>query len=77
MGKARSLPKCEAPEWSSSHFGSGLTHKHDIRLESRAGYKHFSLLLKIVNYGRKKFHNIGPKKNVNPYPVTIEEAPSR
>jgi hypothetical protein len=30
-------------------------------LERRARDKHSSLLQKFVNYGQKKFHNIGPR----------------
>jgi hypothetical protein len=36
--------------------GSGLSHKHQTRLERD---KHPSLLRKVVTYGRKKFYNIG------------------
>jgi hypothetical protein len=37
-----------------------LTHKQKTMLETLAMDKHSSLLQKIVNYGCKKFHNIGP-----------------
>jgi hypothetical protein len=35
--------------------GSGLTRKHETRLERLARDKHLSLLRKSVNYGRKSF----------------------
>jgi hypothetical protein len=44
--------------------GSGLIHKHWTRLERLASDKCSSLLQKVVNYGRKKFYNIGPWKDV-------------
>ncbi len=40
--------------------GSSLIIKYWTRLESLTRDKHSSLLRKSVNYGRKKFHNIGP-----------------
>ncbi len=40
--------------------GSGLTHRHQTRLERLARNKHTSLLRKSVNYGRKKFYSTGP-----------------
>ncbi len=39
---------------------SGLTNKHQTRLERLARDKHSSLSRKFVNYGRKKFYRIGP-----------------
>ncbi len=41
------------------HVGSGLAHKYLTRLEKLTRGKHFSLLQKFVNYGRKKFYYIG------------------
>jgi hypothetical protein len=37
----------------------GVTHKHSIWLKKPAKDKHSSLLQKLVNNDRKKFHNIG------------------
>ncbi len=37
-----------------------ITHKRYTRLESLARGKHSNLLRTFVNYGRKKFYNIGP-----------------
>ncbi len=39
----------------------GFICKHQTRLEWPARDKHSSLLRKFVNYGRKKFFNIGPR----------------
>jgi hypothetical protein len=42
--------------------GSGLTSKYWSMVERLARGKQSSLLLTFVKYGRKKFHNIGPRK---------------
>jgi hypothetical protein len=60
VGEARSLPKSGAPEMCFTQVGSGLTCKHQTRLDSLARDKHSSLIRKIVNYDRKKFYRIGP-----------------
>ncbi len=41
--------------------GSGLTCKHQTRLECAARNKHSSVLRIFVNYGHKMFNNIGPR----------------
>jgi hypothetical protein len=62
VGKAKSLS-----EWSSYevHYliDSVLTHKHKIRVEKLTTdfFILSGLLWTIVNYGRKKFNNIGPR----------------
>jgi hypothetical protein len=38
-----------------------LTLKNQTRLERPARDKPFSFLLTFINYGRKKFYNIGPR----------------
>ncbi len=48
------------PERDSTEIGSVLSCKHQTRLLKFARDKHSSLLQKFVNYGRKKFYNIGP-----------------
>ncbi len=62
VGKARSLPYSAAPESYATWGGSGLTYKPYTRLERLAREKHSSFLRKFVNYGRKKFNNIGPRR---------------
>jgi hypothetical protein len=44
---------------STVGLAPGLTHNHETRLELLAKNKHFSLLQKSVNYGRKTFYNTG------------------
>ncbi len=44
---------------STLGYAPGLTHKHYTRLERLNRNKHSSLLRTFVNYGRKKFYNIG------------------
>jgi hypothetical protein len=61
VGKARSLLLSGACERCFIHLGSSLTSKHETRLERLARDKHSSLLRKSVNYGQKKFYNIGPR----------------
>jgi hypothetical protein len=38
-----------------------VNHQYYTGLERRAGDKHSSFLRILVNYGRKKFYNIGPR----------------
>ena len=60
VGKARTYP-IEAPfRCSTLRLAPGLALKQKPRLERLARGKHSSLLRKYVNYGRKKFYNIGP-----------------
>ncbi len=62
VGKARSLPQNGAPERCFTRLSSSLAYKQQTRLEWIARDKHSSLLQKFVNYGQKKFHNIGPRR---------------
>ncbi len=41
------------------------------RLEKLASDKHTGLLRKFVIYGRKKFYNIGPPKNLKIKKITV------
>ncbi len=41
-----------------------LTHKHQTRLEGFARNEHSSLLRTFINYGRKQFCNIRPRKGM-------------
>jgi hypothetical protein len=59
VGKPKSLLYSGAPGRYFTRVGCGLTRNHLIRLERLARDMHSSLLLKVVTYGRKKFHNIG------------------
>ncbi len=59
VGEARGLPQSGTPERCFTLVGSGLTCKHQTRLERLSQNKHCSLLRKFVNYARKKFYNIG------------------
>jgi hypothetical protein len=54
LGKARSLPERGA-------FESCFTRKEYTMLEMLARDKHSCLLRTFVNYGIKKFYNIGPR----------------
>jgi hypothetical protein len=64
VGEARSLSYSELPpEGCFAAVGSCLTRKHLIRLERFAGDRHSSFVRMFVNYGRKKFHNIGPREH--------------
>jgi hypothetical protein len=60
LDKARSLPKGGVPERYIAQVGSCLTHKHRTRLERPARDKHPRFFGKFINYGHKKFCNIGP-----------------
>ncbi len=60
VGEARSLPQSGATERWFTWVGSGLTCNHYTRMDRLARDKHSSLLRKFVNYGQKKFYNIGP-----------------
>ncbi len=42
---------------------SGITRKHKTRLERLARDKRSCLLQKLINYGCKKFYNIGPRSH--------------
>ncbi len=53
-----SLPKWKAPERCSTCLYSNL------KLQTLNKYKHSILLRIFVNYGRKFFHNIGPRLDV-------------
>ncbi len=62
-GKAGAYPseapfKCSILEWAP-----GLAHKQSTSMERLAKNKHSSLLRIFVNYGQKKFYNIGPGEN--------------
>jgi hypothetical protein len=46
--------------WNFTQVCSTLIGKHHVRLDNRAKDKHLSFFRQIVNYGRKKFHNIDP-----------------
>ncbi len=59
VGKARSLSYSGAPEKCFTQVSSGLTCKYYTWSERLASEKHSGLLQKFVNYGRKKFYNIG------------------
>ncbi len=61
VGKARNLPQNGAPERCFICIGSSITSKYQTSLERLARDKHSSVLRKFVNYGQKKFYNIGPR----------------
>jgi hypothetical protein len=61
VGKARSIPYNGAPERCFIWLSSSLAYKQQTRLERLFTDKHASLLRKFVNYGQKKFYNIGPR----------------
>ncbi len=42
-----------------TRVGSGLTYKHETRLESFARDKHSIYFGLLISYGCKKFHHIG------------------
>jgi hypothetical protein len=44
----------------------GFTHKNYTWLESLSREKHSSILETFVNYGCKKFYNIGPRTRLSP-----------
>ncbi len=60
------------PERCFTWVGSGLTHKHQTRLEKLGKDKRSSLLRKFVTYGRKKFYRIGPWPHSNVIFLGIE-----
>ncbi len=60
VGKTRSLPKRCTFHLLHSRVGSSLTCTHYTKPQRLAVDKRSSLLRKFVNYGRKKFYNIGP-----------------
>jgi hypothetical protein len=59
VGKARRVPYSGVPERCLTWVGLSLTCKYYIRLERSARDKHTSLLRSFINYGCKKFYNIG------------------
>ncbi len=61
VGDTWSLPQSGAPERCFTRVSSGLTQKHETRLERLAKDKHSSLLQKSVNYVCKFFYSTGPK----------------
>jgi len=61
--KARSVSKSRAPERCSTCVGLGLKLQ-TARLERPAIDKHFSLLRKFVNFGRKKCITLAPGPNI-------------
>ncbi len=61
MGNARNLPKCGIPEGCFTWIGCIFTNEHQIRLESTAGDKLYSLIQKFLNYGRKMYHKLGTR----------------
>ncbi len=58
VDKVRSVPQSVSPKGGFTWVGSGLTNKHQSKLEKLAIDKHSSLLQKFVTYGRKKFYNV-------------------
>ncbi len=66
VGEARK-PTLEwrAPARSFTRAGSDLAHNHYTRLAILGRNKLSSLLRKSVNYGQKKFYNIGPRPQNN------------
>ncbi len=66
-----SLPQSVSPERGFTWVGSGLTNKHQTRLEKLARNNHVSLLQKFINYSRKNFYNIGLNCNVISQSVTL------
>jgi hypothetical protein len=60
VGQPSTLPKSRASFRCSIREGWGLCLKHKARLEMPDNDKHSNLLRTFVNYGRKKFYNIGP-----------------
>ncbi len=68
VGKTKSLPFTVIFSFRCTPWvGSSLSHK----LESHVSDKHSSLLRKLVNYGRKKFHNIGPRSADSNFQQTL------
>ncbi len=57
VGKARSLPLSGEPE---RYFNQIFSGKYYTRLEKFARDKHFNLVQKFVNYGRKFFIILAP-----------------
>jgi len=58
VGKALSLPKSGESERCFVQVGSGLTRKHETKLDSLDRSKHSSLLRTFINYGRKSFKTL-------------------
>ncbi len=59
VGKTRSLHYSGAPERFFNRVGSGFTNRQ-TRLERFAMDKLSGLLRTFLNYGPRKFYNIGP-----------------
>jgi hypothetical protein len=64
VGKAKSLPLRGISLKCTTWVGSSLFRKHYAKMERLASDKHSSLLRTFVNYGHKKFYNIGPWKTL-------------
>ncbi len=59
-GQAGSLPLRAGTERCSTRVGTGLTRKHDTRLERLARDKNSSLLGTFVSYEEIMFDEYGP-----------------
>ncbi len=59
-GKAGADPSEVSFRCSTLGYALGLINEHQTKLEKLASYEHSMLLLKYINYDRKKFFNIGP-----------------
>ncbi len=64
VGKAGSLPLSGVGERCFTCKCCSFIHKQLTRLERPSKDKHSSLLRIFINYKRKRFHNIGPRKEV-------------
>jgi hypothetical protein len=60
VSKARGLPYRGATEVCFTRVGFGLICKQYTFLEWLATHKDYNLVQTFVNYGRKRFYNIGP-----------------
>jgi hypothetical protein len=61
VSKARNLVlQCGAPEMRFTRVGSGLTCKHDTKLERLARDKQSRLLRKFINQRQKLFITLAP-----------------
>jgi hypothetical protein len=58
VAKAGAYHREEQLKCTALGLAPGLSYKQWTRLERPARDKHFSLLRKFVNYGRKKFYKI-------------------
>ncbi len=76
--KAKANPSGVPLRWSTLRWAPDLTHNQQISLESPVSDKHYCLLQKFVNYGRKKFYNIWPRSLAETVTVAAAEIfPSR